>query len=1258
MSILQGLFNVFTTFRHRHSTGQTEMPKLNGAPCVGFADKAFWRCLFLVAILVPTVSVLAAVTSTTTTLASGTNPVAVGSATLLTASVTGTSPSGTVTFKSGSATLGTGLLSGSGATRTATFSAIFTTTGSKSLTAVYGGNATNKASTSTAVSQTVSKANSTVTMISSINPSSFGASVTFTATLVGYTPSGNLTFMDGSTVLGTSSLSGTGNTRSALYASNALAGGSHSMTAVYAGDANNASSSSAALAQTVNPAQSSTTLASSLNPSSYGQNLTLTASVTGNNPSGNLTFMDGSTVLGTLTLNAGLAIFSSSSLVAGTHTLKAVYNGDIVNAASTSVVLIQTINKIATSTMLNSTSPNPSIVGQSITLTTSVTGINPSGTVTFRDGTTTLGIGTLNAGMVVLSTDKLSVGSHNLSAIYSGDANNATSISTVLMRDINQTASSTTLNATPNPASLGQNVTLIARINGYNPSGNLTFMDGSTVLGTVGVQGAAATLSLNSLIQGNHGFTAVYNGDINNLTSSSTVVNLTVTPRVGMTWQYGYDAMGRINTIVDPNGLASYMYYDSLGRPIQSQQPANTGSATPTIIQLGFNLADGLTSVTDPRNVTTNYSPNGLGNITSQSSPDSGASQYTYDAKGNLLTSLDARGKQIQYSYDSMDRMITITFPTGSSTSFEYDGGIPAIAHEKGQLTKISDESGQTSYSHDALGRLISKISVVNGKTFTTAYSWGDTGSALDKLTAITYPSGSKINYSYDVLGSVSAITINPVNPNGVGTGATISTVLNSITYNAENKISGWIWADGKGRSMGYDSVGQVSSYSLGDPLGMGNAAGTLRTLNRDSAGRIIGYGHINNASPVSSLDHSFGYDNLNRLLSASIAGAGTQYSYDDNGNRTSKTLSGLTYQTTIASTSNRLLQTQDAGATSAVTLNIQHDAVGNIVSDGVNSYNYSDRGRMSSAITAGGTVNYLYNGQNQRVGKSGPTAVVNTGAAYYAYDEAGQLLGEYDATGAPIYESIYLGSLPVGVMKQTGTAATSDITTMLYNLHADHMATPRIITRQDQSIVWRWDTAEAFGATMPDQNPSNLGTFVFNQRFPGQVFDAETGLFQNWNREYNARQGRYIQSDPIGLEGGINTFGYVGGNPLSYSDPDGLQPIPQGTYLPRGPVITGPPTISTNGGVGSTQAVMNQFTNMPNPSSNIPGAYVGINFPWLAQDLPIIPKPGTPYCTLSCPSSTPNSCPANQPLGLPKTSPSGERCTQVCYPQSIGSIQ
>ena len=302
---------------------------------------------------------------------------------------------------------------------------------------------------------------STTTVTSSLNPSTFGQSVTFTATVssTSGTPTGTVTFFDGATNIGTGTLSG----NTATFATSTLTTGSHSITATYNGNASYAASTSTpALTQVVNaapPATTTTSITSSLNPSTFGQSVTFTATVTtaSGTPTGTVTFFDGATNIGSGTLSGNTATFSTSTFATGSHSITATYNGNANYAASTSPVLTQTVNAAppATTTTTVTSSNNPSTFGQSVTFTATVSTASgtPIGTVTFFDGTTNIGSGTLSGNTATFSASTLATGSHSITANYAGNASSAASTSPVLTEVI--VTSAETFNIYPNPVTNG-----------------------------------------------------------------------------------------------------------------------------------------------------------------------------------------------------------------------------------------------------------------------------------------------------------------------------------------------------------------------------------------------------------------------------------------------------------------------------------------------------------------------------------------------------------------------------------------------------------------------------------------------------------------------------------------------------------------------------------------------------------------------------------------------------------------------------------
>ena len=280
-----------------------------------------------------------------------------------------------------------------------------------------------------------------------------------------------------------------------------------------------------------------TTLTSSPNPSTYGQAVTFTATVTsrlGAPPDGEtVSFIKGTKVLGTGALSGGSASFTTSALPGGTNPINPAYGGDSKFGGSTSYGVKQVVNKYTTTTTLNS-SLNPSNYGQAVTLTATVTQTGPyqpTGTVIFKNGSATLGVGTLNAGGVAtLTTAKIPVGANTLTAIYNGDALNAKSVSAAITQTVSQAFLSMVLTSTPNPSTFGKSVKFTATLtsDGGLPSGQpVTFSYNNATLGTANVNGkGVATFFTTTLPQGSDVVTAAYAGSVDYSSASATVTQV------------------------------------------------------------------------------------------------------------------------------------------------------------------------------------------------------------------------------------------------------------------------------------------------------------------------------------------------------------------------------------------------------------------------------------------------------------------------------------------------------------------------------------------------------------------------------------------------------------------------------------------------------------------------------------------------------------------------------------------------------------
>jgi YD repeat-containing protein len=212
-----------------------------------------------------------------------------------------------------------------------------------------------------------------------------------------------------------------------------------------------------------------------------------------------------------------------------------------------------------------------------------------------------------------------------------------------------------------------------------------------------------------------------------------------------------------------------------------------------------------------------------------------------------------------------------------------------------------------------------------------------------------------------------------------------------------------------------------------------------VQTLTYDNASRIT---HITETGLSAK---TYGYDNDNRLTSFLNGTATTTYGYDADSNRSDTVTSAGTTTYHYPTTSNRL-----SSLSGLTTQTETYDASGNQIVDGTITYDYDARDRMISAITVGVTTSYAINGFGERIRKAG-SDVPNGGANEYVYGEQGHLLGEYNATGGIVNETVYLGDMPVAVLSGAGGAT-------VYSVSADWLSIPHILQNASKESVWTWD--------------------------------------------------------------------------------------------------------------------------------------------------------------------------------------------------------
>ena len=580
----------------------------------------------------------------------------------------------------------------------------------------------------------------------------------------------------------------------------------------------------------------------------------------------------------------------------------------------------------------------------------------------------------------------------------------------------------------------------------------------------------------------------------------------------GRTTRWTYDANGNATALVNPAGSPLTQAFDPLDRVVSVVAP--DGGTT----GLAYDQKDGLTQNTDPKAVVTQFVRNGFGEVIQESSPDRGTSVTWYDAAGNVTRTQDGRGQIVDYTRDVLGRVL-LKVPqghAGEAVSYSWDTGGLSGSYGIGRLGSMTDASGTTRFAYDHRGNLLvqeQSVGTSGGAQLTYAYDLGD------RITQITYPSGRIVQYGRDAKGRV-----------------------NLVQTKSAASVGSWtVLAD----SIAYEPFGSVKAMRLGNGLSAANDWGNdgrlaERRLYRTATGANLSwltYGYDAKDNIISITDRiddsrsaGYGYDVNDRLTWAVQTATGPSESGDP-------TTGSGTYA--YAEGTNRLAAISGTGAAEGTSRTFSYDGRGNLAGESrpgavSASTSYDGYGRLTGYARSDiAALAFAYNGRDDRVSMTS----ASLGTRFFVYGPDARVLGEYGQSAADVKaEFIWLApeaanDNALGGDDGTGGYAPLALVTpdssgapVLSWVYGNHLGVPIV-------------TTDASG------NPATPPSDYLAPGFPGQS-RVLADLYYNRYRDFDPTTGRYIQADPIGLNGGQNRFAYVDGNPVNRTDPLGLSPL------------------------------------------------------------------------------------------------------------------